>query len=108
MHLLYTGLQDTYSVHKADLVLCRARFLNFPAFWTSIPLCCLMSTARFPSPLAGRVLAFPHIQYGPVSPRVHALLHHTVRYNVYIYLQTDICRWEPANFSLVSFRWSAI
>ncbi len=73
--------QDTYSVHKAGFLLCRAHPPSFLACCMSNLLHCLMPTAVSLPFWRARSPALPHIQYGPVSPRVHALLYPTVRYS---------------------------
>ncbi len=51
---------------------------------TSNLIHCLMPSVCFPPLLAAGSPAFPHIQCGPVSPRVHPLLYLTVCYKTYL------------------------
>jgi hypothetical protein len=61
--------QDTYSVHKAGFVLCRAHPPSFLAFCMSNLLHCLMPTAHFAPLLAGRVPRPPPHSIWPCFPQ---------------------------------------
>jgi hypothetical protein len=60
---------DTYSLHKAGYVLCRARPLGFPVSWLFSLLHCPMPTVCFPPPLAGRVPCIPPHSIWPRFPQ---------------------------------------
>ncbi len=73
---------DTYSVHKEALMLCRARLLCLLSSWEHLTVSAAWYQLLTSSPTRWAGPPFsPHINGGPISPRVHAHLCPHVRYN---------------------------